>query len=171
MGLVLVFAAPGVAAYVFYTHPSWLGSAPTNKGNLLKRAVELGSIEKNEKWRLVLWTPSSCTTSCLQQLDKLARVRLALGRKLYLVEQMLLIDGKPSRINAQAKTNLKNNDVAIQVLSSIDKERLEQLSKTPQIFIMDPENYLILSYQVDVKPEDLYKDLKLLLGTYETKKG
>lgn len=33
--LVLIFATPGIAALMFYKHPSWLGTAKINKGTLL----------------------------------------------------------------------------------------------------------------------------------------
>jgi len=169
--LIALFAAPGVAAYVFYSHPTWLGNARTNKGNLLTHPVELSSIEKKEKWRIVLWTPASCGTDCLNQLDMLARVRLALGRKLYLVEQILVVDQDHIVEKSTIEKELIARDFMIQVLSVDDKQRLEQLSSESQIFIMDPDNYLVLSYKSDVKPDDIYKDLKLLLTTYETKKG
>lgn len=168
--LVFLFAAPGVAAYLFYSHPSWLGSTRTNKGNLLDYPVELASIPKKEKWRVLFWTPQACDTNCLQHLEKLARVRLALGRKLYLVDQVLVAD-KNTTEQASLEQELKARDFTMQLLSEKDQQQLEQLSKESRIFIMDPDNYLVLSYQADVKPDDIYKDLKLLLTTYETKKG
>lgn len=38
-----------------------------------------------------------------------------------------------------------------------------------QKFLADPNNYLILSYSPQVNPDDVYKDLKLLLNTTENK--
>lgn len=43
--LIVMFAAPGIAAYVFYQHPSWLGSTRVNKGTLLSPPVVLKGLE------------------------------------------------------------------------------------------------------------------------------
>lgn len=163
--LVFVFAAPGVAAYLVYTHPSWLGNARTNNGHLISQTTQLTSLEKKDKWRLILWTPTSCSESCLQQLDRLARVRLALGRKLYLVEQMLLVDKNNRKTISDFETELKSKDFKIQVVSVADKQRLDSLTSKSKIFIMDPDNYLVLSYSINANSADIYKDLKLLLTT------
>ncbi|RUR08362.1 hypothetical protein [Legionella sp. km772] len=169
LALICLFAAPGIAAYLFYSHPTWLGSARTNKGNLLSQPIELASIAKKDKWRIMLWVPNTCDSSCLKQLDMLARVRLALGRKLYLVDQLLVVD--KNSISALMEKELTARDFMVQELSATDKQQLAPFGNEARIFIMDPERYLVLSYQSDVKPDDVYKDLKLLLTTYETKKG
>ncbi len=169
--LIFLFAAPGIAAYLFYSHPSWLGTARINKGSFLANPIELSSIEKKEKWRIIFWTPTSCDNNCLSQIDLLARVRLALGRKLYLVEQILVVNKDSLVESSLIENELKNKDFMVHVLSDKDRQALENLSNKAQIFIMDPGNHLVLSYKSGVKPDDVYKDLKLLLTTYETKKG
>ena len=167
--LLILFTAPGVTAYLFYTHPSWLGSTRINKGVLLPKPVALTSIEGKAKWRLLLWTPGTCEQECLQQLDILARVRLALGRKLYQVEQKLVLGEEQSEQLATIKQELDDKDIQISTLSELDKQQLQQLSSKPKIFIMNPDNYLVLSYKSGVKPNDVYKDLKVLLSATEIK--
>ena len=169
--LVLIFAAPGIAAFVFYNNPTWLGTARTNKGQLLAHPIALTSVEKKEKWRVILWSSGDCDQNCINQLDMLARMRLALGRKLYLVDQLLLVNKTDAVNSATLANELKARDFKIQMASAVDKQELEQVSSKSQIFIMDPDNYVVLAYDTDVKPGDIYKDLKLLLTTYETKKG
>lgn len=167
--LIIVFAAPGVAAYLFFTHPTWLGSARTNKGVLLSHPVELSSIAGKSKWRLLFWTPSSCEQECLQQIDTLARVRLALGRKLYQVEQQLMMGVEVPEHIAAIQPELKAKDFQISTLSAADKKQLEQLASKPKIYIMNPDNFLVLSYNAGTKPGDIYKDLKTLLNSTEIK--
>lgn len=167
--LLMMFTAPGVTAYLFYTHPSWLGAARTNKGVLLTHPVELTSIEGKTKWRLLFWSPEVCEQECLKQLDTLARVRLALGRKLYQVEQKLLLADEQSNPLDAIKKELSAIDFQINTLSAMDKQQLEQLSNEPQIFIMNPDNFVVLSYKQGVKPNDVYKDLKTLLNATEIK--
>ena len=89
--LILLFALPGLTAYFFYFNPQWLGTTTTNKGAFLNPPLLVPSLGGHSKWRLVLWSPVTCETSCLEHMDQLARVRLALGRRLYDVEASLLL--------------------------------------------------------------------------------
>lgn len=169
--LALMFAAPGIAAYVFYHHPAWLGVTKVNKGNLLTPALALDVFDKGDKWRLVFLSPNSCEQTCLQQLDILARIRLALGRKLYQVDEWLLLADQTASISEKSVAILKKQDVHFALLTSAQMASLVNLPPEASIFIVNPEGYLILSYRAAVNPDDVYKDLKLLLNTSEHKSG
>ena len=91
--MLALFIAPGLSAYLFYNHLTWLGAAKTNKGELLNPPILLTKLGMDAKWRLILWSPTGCAQECIQQLDKLARIRLALGRRLYQVDSLLLLSG------------------------------------------------------------------------------
>ncbi len=165
--LIIMFAAPGIAAYVFYQHPSWLGSTRVNKGTLLNPPVVLKAIEGPKKWRIVFWAPKACNSACKNQLEILAKVRLALGRKLYQVDQVLVLGDNAAALSAAEQSAL--NEIQFQViqLPTAEVRAHEELFAEPKIFLADPNNYLILSYASSVKPDDVYKDLKLLLNTTE----
>jgi hypothetical protein len=167
--MVVMFAAPGIAAYVFYQHPSWLGSTRVNKGTLLNPPVALNVLEGKSKWRIIFWSPGVCDKLCLHHLDTLARVRLALGRKLYQVDQWLILGDTAPPLSKKANLLLKEMDFHIARLPAIDAK--EALFSEAKVFLVDPSNYLILSYSSQVHPEDVYKDLKLLLNTTENKSG
>lgn len=163
--LGLVFAAPGISAYFFYLHPEWLGEATTNKGVLLNPPALLTSMNgfNNTKWQLVLWSPTACGKTCLEQLDKLARVRLALGRHLYEVDSQLLLDTQAPQLSEQLIKALHDQDTHILTLTVGERERIPALQDRLEIFIANPEDYLVLAYQPTVKPEDIYHDIKHLL--------
>lgn len=169
--LATMFAAPGITAYLFYQHPSWLGSPKVNKGTLLSPAVALNSLDAQSKWRIVFWSPDACGQACLKQLDLLARIRLALGRKLYQVDQWLILGDEASPLTNEVKSALKEQDFHVAQLSSAEIVKLTAISSDAEIFIANPDNYLILSYPAKVNPDDIYKDLKLLLNTTEKKSG
>jgi hypothetical protein len=162
-----MFAAPGIAAYVFYQHPSWLGATRVNKGTLLSPPVVLKAFEGEKKWRIVFWAPSACDSVCKNQLETLAKVRLALGRKLYQVDQVLVLGDKASVLSTAEQSALKDMQFQVIQLSAAEANAHEVLLAEPKIFLADPNNYLILSYTSLVKPDDVYKDLKLLLNTTE----
>lgn len=182
--LVLVFAAPGLFALFFYSHPTWLSPATTNKGTLLAPPIFLTSLRqdnkdkikikvhqgistktvdlaKDPKWQMILWSPSACEQQCLDELDKLARVRLALGRHLYEIESVLLMGANTPELSSQINKQLKQQDIRVLKLSSKHEEAA--LPSKFAIFIANPDNYLVLSYIPTVQPQDIFYDIKLLL--------
>ena len=169
--LTLMFAAPGLAAYIFYQHPTWLGASTVNKGTLLSPPIVLKSLDGENKWRIIFWNPGVCEQECLKQLNVLARVRLALGRKLYQVDQWLLLGNEVSSISDNINLILKEQDFHVAQLSADDMAQLTPVASGAKIFIANPDNYLILSYPSQANPNDIYKDLKLLLNTAEHKSG
>lgn len=169
--LALMFAAPGVIAYFFYNHPSWLGTSTVNKGTLLKPPSVLSALDDKSKWRIIFWTPDVCDKACLTQLDVLARVRLALGRKLYQVDQWLILGDKAPPLPKETAALLKEQDFHMAQLSPTETKKMTLLAEQSNIYLANPDKYLILSYQSQVNPEDIYKDLKLLLSTSEKKSG
>lgn len=169
--LAIMFAAPGVTAYLFYQHPTWLSAAKVNRGTLLNPPVELSSLNSQSKWQIIFWNPQSCEKICLQQLDVLARVRLALGRKLYSVDQRLILGEANASMTDELQKVLTERDFHLHQLTAEDKAKLEALSSEAKIFIANPDNFLVMSYQSGVNPDDVYKDIKLLLNTTEKKSG
>ncbi|KTD39963.1 hypothetical protein [Legionella parisiensis] len=166
--LVIIFLTPGIAAYLFYQHPSWLGSSRVNKGDLLNPPIMLDVLDDKPKWRLIFWSPVACDQVCLKHLDVLARIRLALGRKLYQVDQWLLLSDKAPPLSQEQQAFLKEVDFKVAKLPA-DFIAKDTLLSEAKVFIADPGNYLILSYASQANPEDVYKDLKLLLNTTENK--
>lgn len=167
--LVLIFATPGIAAWMFYKHPSWLGTATINKGTLLSPPVALNSFKEAAKWRIIFWNPSVCDKACMQQLEVLAKIRLALGRKLYQVDQWLILSNKSPALSQEQQSLLREIDFQMTKLSAAEIHAKGALFSKAKIFLADPNNYLILSYSPQVNPDDVYKDLKLLLNTTENK--
>lgn len=165
--LALVFMAPGLTAYLYYKHPQWLGTATTNKGELLQPPVLLTAINSNEKWRLLLWNPDDCGVTCLNQLDKLARIRLALGRRLYGVEQWLVLTDGSKALPKSLITSLREQDIHIVHLSKEQRQSLASLKPEARVFIANPNSYLVLSYAPTANSQDIFHDLKQLLSTAE----
>lgn len=169
--LAFMFAAPGIAALIFYQHPAWLGASKVNKGTLINPPLALQSLGGGSKWRIIFWNPGVCDQACLKQVNMLARVRLALGRKLYQVDQLLVLGDNAYPVSDTIKAILKEQDFQTIQLSPDELNKISGTRPEAKIFIANPDNYLILSYQPQVNPDDIYKDLKLLLNTAEHKSG
>ncbi|MCH9756417.1 MAG: hypothetical protein K0U37_04390 [Gammaproteobacteria bacterium] len=169
IALLLVFVAPGILAVLFYMNPSWLGGLPTNKGLLIRPPVELSYLDaaSEDKWHLTVWCPKGCDTSCLQSLDEMARVRLALGRRLYQVDLWLLEGEEGGRCDQHTVEALVKEDVKSRVLLAKEQATVPLLQDIPKVFLADPKKYLVLEYAMTGKAADVFQDLKRLLNTRE----
>jgi len=176
--LVLLFLAPGISAFLFYKNPTWLGEETTNKGHLLTPSVLFSDLQKEApspdkalvkfsvgpKWKLILWSFKDCGQRCIVELDKLARIRLALGRHLYAVEPMLVLGPNTEQLPKKLMDALKEQGIHVQKLSK-KEALLEPLLKNDlALFIANPDNYLILAYDAFVKPDDVFHDIKQLVN-------
>lgn len=201
VSLIILFSAPGLFAYLFYTHPLWLGKVTTNKGYLIPSPILLTALKdpilgdndsklidlnpksapnlnnptaerkkeklnfqpnSGKKWQLILWYPQECDQACIEKVNQLAHIRLALGRKLYQVDQYLILKQNRSMLSDSNKRVLQEQAINILYLSPTDNE-LKLWENKPQIFIANPEHYLILNYPLDTNPKDLFHDINQLL--------
>lgn len=161
--LVLVFSSPGFFAYLFYTHPTWLSGDTTNRGTFIKPPILLRQLGVPLKWRLLYWSPVGCDSVCKVHLDQLARVRLALGRYLYDVDVCLVL-GRDSEPPTDSLLNiLRENQVSVIKLSADMQADLPILSPHPGVFIANPNDYLVLRYQLTDEPDDIFHDIKQLV--------
>jgi len=164
--LSLLFITPGLSAYFFYIHPEWLHAKTINKGHFLNPARPL-KIFHAPKWRIILWRPDGCETQCMKQLDQLARVRLALGRRSYHVELWVIQRQDTPSPTKETLASMKEYDIHLKKLSSQDSKVKSIMSQPASTFIVNPTEYLILKYDDNSKPDDIFHDIKHLLISSE----
>lgn len=169
--LALIFACPGIAAYEFYNHPEWLRATALNKGELLNPPELLANVNAKPKWRLILWNPGNCGLSCQEQVEKLARIRLALGRRLYLVDELLVVNNQTPAMSRTFMKRLRDADIHLLSLSDEQRKKQASLTNNARIFIANPDDYLVLAYEANAKSEDIFHDIGQLLHTAEKKSG
>ncbi len=161
--LVIIFIAPSVLAYLYYRHPTWLSSPSTNRGELIKPPYQLQHVVPSERWRLLLWSPSACDTTCLERLNALARIRLALGRRLYQVQACVLLADEKMSFRLKDTKILQEEDVCVLKLPEQAQADRSALGDNPTFFIVNPEGFFILKYPVDMQADDIFHDIKHLL--------
>ena len=161
--LVFIFILPGCLALMFYQHPQWLGSRTANHGQLISPFVKLDGLSSPKYWHLLLVTDKACDKQCLTTLDKLARVRLALGRLSREVDLRLMVSKADMLPNKAIRAQMKDMAMAAQVLLPIDQQRLTERNFIAGLFIVDPRGYMVLSYPIDTKQKPIYQDLKHLI--------
>lgn len=168
LALVLLFAAPGFLALVFYKHPAWLAALPTNKGEFIRPSMQLNLLDNpKEKWNMALWCPTGCDTTCVKTFDQLARTRLALGRRLYQVDLWMLQPQNSAVCSPFVKQAFDKQDVNLRRISREEQNTIALLKSKIKIFLVDPNNYMVLQYSSENKPEDIFHDLKRLLSSKE----
>ena len=163
IALVLIFLTPGICAFFFYSNPTWLGGVETNRGVFIKPPVLLSMLPKNDKWRIALYSPQKCDIECMGNLDKLARVRLALGRQLYNVDVCLLLDSKSPDLSEKQTELLQDVGSHVLKFAATSQEHKNIFSDKPAFYIISPENYVVLSYKVTSPPDDIFHDIKQLV--------
>ena len=162
--LVLLFAAPGLTAYFLYFHPQWLSTTTTNKGQFVNPPVQIASLQnKPDKWQFVLWQTDACEMACMKQMDQLARVRLALGRRLYDVDLTLMLSEQATPLSQPEQQALVAQGVQVIQLSATETKQLISVYNKPMFFIANPDQFLVLAYLTTSQPNDLFHDIKQLL--------
>jgi hypothetical protein len=172
LALLLVFLAPGALAILFYMNPSWLGGLPTNKGQLIRPAIQLDGLvnpKTADMWHLVVWCPAGCDTACLNTVDDMARVRLALGRRLYQVDVWMFQPETGAMCAKNIVGALTEAAVKTQVLSASEQEAVSILKTqtASKIFLADPSQYVVLEYAAKGEKQGVFQDLKRLMNTRE----
>jgi hypothetical protein len=157
ISLFILFAAPGLCAYVIYSHPQWISARTTNHGRLLQPAPKLQQQNQTEKWQLLYWMPQACTQACLQRMDDLAKLRLALGRRLYYVDLVL---ATPLVSDQSLQDKLEQMDGHV---LQINEQNLDILGNKPAIYLVNPQHYVILAYSEQQAVKDIYQDLQKMV--------
>ena len=166
--LIILFVAPGFLAYVFYLNPSWLGNVTTNQGVFLPPNTSLHVFPDKHVYRMVLWNEGACNQDCIFELDKIARVRLALGRRYYDVESWLLQGEHSPVLSSEVQAGLLAQDIHIKRLNEHETEIIKPLEHTANLFIVAPNQHFILGFKQNSKPDEIFHDLKHLLTTDKT---
>lgn len=166
--LVLIFIAPGLVAYEYYTHRSH-SMLTTNKGQLIRPPVLLTLPFSGNRWRMLLWRPHGCKHECVRQLDRLARVRLALGRRLYNVDVVLVL-GSKHKLKAWKKEHeylsrrMQEHGLSLLIVSKDNLELRAAFGDTAGVYLVNPHKYAILAYPESDFSDAVFHDLKHILS-------
>lgn len=161
--LMLIFLLPGLAAQYVYHHPDLIPAATTNKGHLVREQIKLVFPGDADKWHLAYWQAGQCETQCLAALDKLTRIRVALGRRYYQVDQWLLLAKAPTALPAALRHQLADQEIQRYTIDSNQQKTNPYLQDRQGILLISPGHDLVLTYAANVNPKDVFEDLKHLL--------
>lgn len=179
VGLIFVFAAPLLAAVLFYRFAGWLPlPEPDSHGNLVSPAhtferfnltglggKRFGIRYLKGKWTLIYAGGSRCDLWCQAALFKMRQVRLTLGKNQARVQRLYVITGSEALPGLRP---LMHRDSGMMVATPRQDSRgmmLDALRPRPSgtFFLVDPHANLILRYPPDTTSEGLKQDLSRLL--------
>lgn len=168
-----VCLGPMVLAWLLYFGPFDIEGLPSLAGSreLVPPGVVLPEELRPEPldadapapWALIYVQTADCDSICRETVERLASVRLALGRELSRVRRMLVYRGERPSFADEAGLDFVHID------SGRDAEWLaavatEERLRAGRVLIADPLGNLVASYPADVPQKELLRDLKRLLS-------
>lgn len=161
--LFLLFVLPGCLALLLFQNPDWISGKTNNHGKFIRPYIKLDSLSQHNQWHILLISNQTCGDQCLNLLDKLGRVRLALGRLSRDVDLRLMVTKKSLLPNDTTRSQMKEMAMASQVLTPKEQRHLSDRGCLQGVFIVDPNGYMVLSYPSDVPQKSIFEDLKHLI--------
>tara|TARA_R110002072_G_scaffold21902_7_gene77229 strand:+ start:4205 stop:4819 length:615 start_codon:yes stop_codon:yes gene_type:complete len=180
--VVVMFVSPLVLSWYVFNYTDFLEMrGSSNKGNLIEPVRPLGDLALidplNEKrkdslfgeWNLVYVT-AVCDEQCMDKVYLIRQLHASMDKHSLRVQKVLLLTNEAA---SELKTKLVEfkgqqiiNTDLININELLNKFKLdddEDPLKTNRIYIVDPLGNLMMSYESNVNPRDIYKDLKKLL--------
>ncbi|KAA3639713.1 MAG: hypothetical protein DWP95_09915 [Proteobacteria bacterium] len=168
----LLFAVPVMVAYL-------LGSGlidfepdnTKNHGVFISPPIKLADYtdakwvnDLPDHWTLIYRTSEICDETCLAWEDKLHRFNLTLAQNADKLELMLLANDFNLRQEDPYSHIKKVATGGHQELNSMfDELSSQSLGKGEGLYVVAPEGFLMMAFTPDNKPEEIIKDLKLLV--------
>jgi cytochrome oxidase Cu insertion factor (SCO1/SenC/PrrC family) len=188
--LILVFALPYLAAYLFYqVRDNIEVGRQTNYGQLVQPLRPLGdfdierldatAIERADlagKWLLITVNGQTCGPDCQRNLYNLRQVRRALAEDRRRIERLLVLTDNPDPDGLRKilkdypdMHTMTGPGDSLDHITTILNTNTQTSTGTGtgtisgRIFIVDPNGDLMMEYPADADPVGILKDLKRLL--------
>lgn len=179
--MIVVFAAPVVAAWFYFFFPEYLPQTRSNRGEILSPPVALprdlgltGSdgtpfdpASLRGAWTLVYLAQGACDASCLSRLIELRQIRLGLGEGRQLVERLLIVAGPQGALDLGTSTRAFDGMHLARLDAAGATRLLDSLGEGPEasgrVYLLDPLGNLMMRYGVGDPPESILKDMERLL--------
>lgn len=164
-----VFGPFGLAALIYYSPwgRDWLPQLPGER-ELLASPVPLpeewlpAEAGGQRPWLLIYARMTPCEQQCAALLDRLWRVRLALGKDQERVQGALWSTGESPALPPGLALRVQRLDEApgSRIAAALGPERIG----AGRVYVADPRGDVILSYPEGVEQKELLRDLKRLLA-------
>lgn len=176
VALFAVFFLPIFLAWALNVELSrWLPFGRTNHGQLIQPAqrfdastltrVDGAPIDEtllSGKWTLVYIEPSACMAECDRAAYRMRQSRYAMGKDMERV-QRLVVSPRPFAKDAAGKLLAYDPSLTVVAAGPEWIQGPRPAKGQAEIYLVDPQGYLVMWYRADADPTGLIKDLKRLL--------
>ncbi len=155
-------ALPFVAAKWVYTHRSQYHFTTTNHGKLIipvKPLAKAKLFPNSHQWTFVYASANCCPKACQSRLYELQQMHKILRKDAKRVENVLLVNKACKGFHLPDRIR----QVQVEPVSLSELHQVTEASSKAQLYVMDPKQNLIMSYQANQSITDIYLDLKHLL--------
>jgi hypothetical protein len=161
--LIFIFSLPFFAAFYLFSHPELLRYfSSTNYGKWAPKMTWQFNEKQARPWQLVYWHESVCLTDCIEQLDRLGRIRLAMGRKVYNLD-IVLLQPEGTLVSKELQKQLQEWNMYYQTIPSQQVDIWNQKFKDYPIVLFDEKHQSILMYPLNLDSKKAYHDLQVLV--------
>jgi len=179
--LMLVFALPPLAGWVYFMNPQWLPSGRSNHGVLIHPPRPLHGMALREPdgrpfdwrdyrnyWTLAVVSRGACAAKCQEQLVRAGQVLRAIGASRTMVEQLVIL--LPADVGAGASAESKMASARLVQTTSESTAAAEELFELDRIdpehtiFVIAPDGALMMRHDLTTTtPDEMLQDLETLL--------
>ncbi|MCX7544956.1 hypothetical protein [Marinicella gelatinilytica] len=170
--IFLLFAIPVLVAYLLGSGlVDFEPSSTKNHGLFISPPIKVADYteadwvnELTDHWTLIYRTAEVCDEACLNWENKLHRYNLTLAQNADKLELMVLAEEFNNREEDPYQHITKVTTKGEKVLNDMFNDLSTQsLGSGSGLYVVAPEGYLMMAFTRDNKPEDIIKDLKLLV--------
>ncbi len=180
--VVVMFTSPLILSWYVFNHTDFLEMRGlSNKGSLIDPPRPLGDLvlidplkedrkdSLHGKWTLA-YVASVCDKACENGIYRMRQTHLSMDKHSLRIQKVLLLTEQPISDLKELLVDFRGqqfiNTDMIDINDLLNKFRLNE-SDNPldahRLYIIDPLGNLMMSYESDANPRDIYKDLKKLL--------
>tara|TARA_B100002052_G_scaffold73854_1_gene66913 strand:- start:7144 stop:7710 length:567 start_codon:yes stop_codon:yes gene_type:complete len=164
--LVVLFAAPLVAAYGLYYGAGWRGDGEAAAGRLVRPIVAVPPASRaalTGRWTLLQLAPHGCDARCKQHLHTGRVVRGLLHVDAARVRQVLVVgDNTPAETLTGLQPDVTVYRTKVEDWQALFSARMREAPGT--IYLIDPEARWMAYYPPSIGADGLHQDLKRLLA-------
>ncbi len=177
---MIIFALPVVVSTTLYM-TGWRPSGTVNYGTLITpaklledrtlqeldgKAIKLSQLRG--KWTMFYFGPSACDEPCAKQLFFMRQTHLSLGRDFDRMQRVFVLqdDKSAATLNDRFKDYegmIILKDEPESVLAMQKEFGADEIQEKENIFLVDPQGFLMMRYMPDSDPKAVRKDLDRLL--------
>jgi hypothetical protein len=167
LGLLLIFLSPLLIASVMFVYRTPMTHKTVNHGQLLNPPINISAFipptDEKQNWQLAYYLSGPCETECVKNIYYIEQIKKALGKKQHYLTP-LFMTATPLSVLDQQQLKAHYPHVHYQLLNaSVDQQWQNTFHHKSGLYMIDPENRVMMAYADEDTPKNILKDIQRLL--------